>query len=208
MSKFALDLYQKYFEGRQFERLDLFEIIADKFNVQRALYPGSFVHITPSFVFPDVVYVDNDKQAKQFFGKPEIFKFIAERKVYAQEAKVSFYFTDYRNSFEEPLEAFDLLISQYAGFISQHCKRYLKIKGILLVNDSHGDASMAFIDPDYEFIGAILRNKGKHRISENGLETYFIPKKPVEVSKEYLEQIQKSIAYQKTASSYLFRRVK
>ena len=73
MAKPALDLYQKYFQGRQFERLDLFQIIADEFNIQRALYAGSFVHVTPSFVFPDVVYVDNDKQAKQFFGKPEIF---------------------------------------------------------------------------------------------------------------------------------------
>ena len=32
------------------------------------LYPGSFVDIAPSFVFPNVVYVDLDKRAKRFFG--------------------------------------------------------------------------------------------------------------------------------------------
>lgn len=71
MPKSALELYQKYFQERNFERLDLFEIIADKFNIQRVLYPGSFIHITPSFIFPDVVYVDNDRQAHQFFGRPK-----------------------------------------------------------------------------------------------------------------------------------------
>jgi hypothetical protein len=88
MPKSALESYQKYFQERQFERLDLFEIIAEKFNVQRALYAGSFIYVTPSFVFPEVVYVDNDKQAKRFFGKPGIYEFIGQRKVYPQKATV------------------------------------------------------------------------------------------------------------------------
>ena len=207
MSKSALDLYQKYFQGRQFERLDLFEIIADKFNIQRALYPGSFVHITPSFVFPDVVYVDNDKQAKQFFGKPEIFKFIAERKVYPQEAKVSFYFADYRNGFDEPFETFDLLISQYAGFVGKHCKPYLETGGFLLANNSHGDAGLAAIDDDYQLRAVFSVRKGKHRISEKNLDEYFFPKSQIQITKEYLEGLQKGIGYLKTAGVYLFQKV-
>jgi hypothetical protein len=79
-TKSVLDLYQKYFQNRRFKRLDLFQTLAARFNIQRALYPGSFVHITPSFVFPDVVYVDNDKQTKQFFNKPEIYEFISQKK--------------------------------------------------------------------------------------------------------------------------------
>ena len=34
-------------------------------------------------------------------------------------------------------------------------ERYLKVGGILAVNNSHGDAGLASIDPDYEFIGVI-----------------------------------------------------
>ena len=207
-SKDPIELYKEYFVDREFERLDLFQLLAEQFNVQSALYPGSFVHITPSFVFPKTTYVDTDKRTKQFFQFPEILDFIEQHKIYPQSAEVSFHPTDYQNALDEPDESYDLLISQYAGFVSQHGKGYLRINGILLVNNSHGDASMASIDQDYEFIAAILKNKGKHRISEKDLDTYFVPKKPVEITKTFLEQTQKGIGYRKTASSYLFRRVK
>lgn len=207
MPKSALELYRKYFQERQFERLDLFAIIADTCNVQRALYPGSFVHITPSFVFPDVVYVDNDKQAKQFFGKPEIFKFIAERKSYPQEAKVCFHFADYRNGFDEPFETFDLLISQYAGFVGQYCKPYLKTGGFLVANDSHGDAGRAAIDDDYQLKAVFSARNGKHRISETNLDEYFVPKSQIQITEEPLKRLQKGIGYKKTAGVYLFQKV-
>jgi hypothetical protein len=207
MPKSVLDLYQRYFQERQFERLDLFEIMADRFNVQRALYPGSFVHITPSFIFPDVVYVDNDKQAKRFFGSPEVLKFVAGRKVYPQEAKVTFYFADFRDSLDEPSETFDLLISQYAGFVGQHCKPYLKTGGFLVANDSHGDAGFAAIDDDYQLKAVFSVRNGKHRISETNLDEYFIPKSQIQITKEYLEGLQKGIGYKKTAGGYLFRKV-
>ena len=203
-----IELYKEYFVDREFERLDLFQLLAEQFKVQSALYPGSFVHITPSFVFPKTTYVDSDKRAKQFFQFPEVFDFIALHKTYPQNAIVTFHPTDYRKEIDERNESYDLLISQYAGFVSQHCKCYLKINGILLVNNSHGDASMASIDPDYEFIAVILKNKGKHRISKRGLDTYFVPKKPVQVTKTFLEQIQKGIGYRKIASSYIFCKVK
>ena len=207
MTKSTLALYEKYFQSRQFERLSLFQIIADRFNIQRALYAGSFVHITPSFVFPDVVYVDNDKQAKQFFGNPKIFRFIAKRKIYPQEAKVSFHFADYRNSFDERIGSFDLLISQYAGFVGQHCKTYLKTGGLLLANNSHGDAGMAAIDDDYQLLAVFSAKYEKYKICENNLDEYFVPKSQGELTKEYLEKLQKGIGYKKTASVYLFQKV-
>ena len=208
MTKPVLDLYEKYFQERHFERLELFQIIADKFNVQRALYAGSFVHITPSFVFPDVVYVDNNKYAKLFFNKPEIHKFIAERKTYPQEAKVAFHFVDYRYKFDEMAGSFDLLISQYAGFVGQHCKQYLKTGGFLLANNSHGDAGMAAIDDDYQLLAVFSLRNGKHKISQINLGEYFIPKSQNDINKEYLEKLQKGIGYKKSASVYLFQKNK
>ena len=207
MTKSVLDLYEKYFLERQFERLNLFQIIADKFIVQKALYAGSFVHITPSFVFPDVVYVDNDKQAKKFFGKPEVFKYIAERKIYPQEAKVSFHFADYRNGFDEKIGSFDLLISQYAGFVGQYCKQYLKTGGLLLANNSHGDAGMAALDENYQLFAVFSVKNEKYRISVKNLDEYFVPKSQVEITKEFLEKLEKGIGYKKTASMYLFQKV-
>lgn len=207
MTKSALDLYKKFFQERQFERLELFQIVADKFNIQRGLYAGSFVHVTPSFFIPDVVYVDNDKQARQFFNKPEIYTFIAQRKVYSQEAMVSFHFADYRNGFEEPFESFDFLISQYAGFVGQYCKQYLKKGGLLLANNSHGDAGMAAIDDDYQLRAVFSIRDGKHRIKETNLDEYFVPKSKIEITKANLEKLQKGIGYKKTAGAYLFQKI-
>lgn len=205
--KDPIELYKSYFIDRDFERLDLFQLLAERYKLTSALYPGSFVHITPSFVFPKTTYVDSDRRAKRFFQFPELMDFITQHKTYPQSAQICFHLRDYREPLDEQDESYDILIARYAGFVSQHCKRYLRINGVLLVNNSHGDASMASIDPDYEFVAVILRNKGKHRISEKNLGIYFIPKKPVEITKEVLEQTQKGIGYQKIASSYLFRRV-
>lgn len=207
MVKDPIALYREFFVDRDFERLDLFRTLAERFGVQSALYPGSFVHITPSFVCPVATYVDTDKRTKRFFASPAVLEYIKARKTYPQDPKVTFYASDYYEAIDEPDESCDLLISQYAGFVSQPCKRYLKVGGLLLANNSHGDASMAFLDDDYALKAVVIRRDGKHRISERNLDTYFVPKKPIEVTKAYLEQIQKGIGYKKTASSYLFQRI-
>jgi len=203
-----LSLYKKYHTDREDERLDLFTILTEKFKVKNALYPGSFVHITPSFAIPKVVYVDNFKKTKAFFNNLLVYEFILRNKLYKEEPEISFHFKDYQKDIEEPLESFDLLISQYAGFISLYCKKYLKVGGLLLANNSHGDASMAFLDKEYRFVGVFNKRKvNKYTFSDNNLDTYFIPKKPREITKEYLLKIQKGIGYTKTPTGYLFSKV-
>jgi hypothetical protein len=186
--------------------LGLFQIIAANYDIHRVLYAGSFVHITPSFVFPDVVYVDNDKQANAFFSTPEIMDYIMQRKTYPQTPYIQFHFMDYRDVFDEELASFDLLISQYAGFVGQHCKSYLKKGGLLLANNSHGDAGVAAIDPDYQLVAVFFKRNEKWRISESNLDAYFVPKTQIEVTKQYLEKLQKGIGYKKVANAYLFRK--
>jgi hypothetical protein len=204
----TLSLYNKYFIDRDHERLDLFQRLYQQYHIQSALYPGSFVHITPAFVFPTTAYVDNDKQAIKFFAQSDLMPYIQSRKSYPQPPTVTFYPQDYRTPLPEPDQQYDLLISQYAGFISQHGKRYLKLNGRLLANNSHGDASMAFLDPDYTLTAVIHRRNGRYSLSTNNLDSYFIPKKPIEITKAYLEERQKGIAYAKTAASYLFQRTR
>lgn len=204
----VLNLYKKYFFDRQFERLDLFQILTQKFNIKRVLYPGSFVHITPSFIFPEVVYVDNDKQAKQFFGKSEIYDYITQRKEYHQSAHIQFHFTDYRNGFDEKPSSFDLLISQYAGFVGQYCKQYLKKDGLLLANNSHGDAGVAAIDDDYQLIAVFLLRNQKYKMYESKLDEYFVPKSSANINKENLVKLQKGLGYKKVANMYLFRKIR
>lgn len=203
----SLALYHKYHLGRADERLGMFEILGEHFDIERVLYPGSFVHVTPSFVFPMAVYADMELRAKQFFAAPELPAFIAERQRYPQAAQTRFHHQDYAQPLPEPDESFDLLISQYAGFVSQHCKRYLKIGGWLLANNSHGDASLAHIDADFSLVGVINRRSETFRYRSKNLDEYFIPKKDRVLTKEVLIELRRGIAYQKTAFAYLFRRI-
>ena len=207
MAKSIPDLYRRYFVERQFERLDLFQLIADDFKVKRVLYSGSFVHVTPSFVFPCVVYIDNDKQANKFFKSPEIHQLIEKRKVYPQDASFMFHFADYRDGFDEKEKSFDLLISQYTGFVGQYCKTYLKKGGLLLTNNSHGDAGVAAIDYDYQLVAVFSLRNGRYKMSKSNLDDYFILKSSVKLTKEYLMQLQKGIGYTKSGSAYLFRKI-
>ena len=207
MTSHVTSLYKKYFIDRDHERLDLFQLLTEQYGIESSLYPGSFVHITPAFVYPTSTYVDNDKQAIKFFAQPEVMSYVEQRKSYPQPPTITFYPQDYRIPLPEPDQQYDLLISQYAGFISQHCKRYLRINGRLLTNNSHGDASMAFLDPDYSLTAVIHRRNGRYTLSTQNLESYFIPKKPEQHTIAHLEKTQKGIGYTKTATSYLFQRL-
>ena len=141
-------LYEKHYAGEKARR-GFSDALAVWRQPDRVLYPGSFIHVTASLVFPSVVYVDNDRNAKRFFSKmDDVVSFVVRHKVYNETPMMAFHSSSYEADLPEPNGSFDLLISLYAGFISKPCKRYLKRGGILAVNNSHGDAGLASIDPD------------------------------------------------------------
>lgn len=200
-----LSLYKKHFVINDFERKDLFDAIRKRYGCKSALYPGSFIHITPSFYFPSVIYVDSDRQAKRFFeDTEEVKRIIDSNKIYKEESIVTFIGKSYMGPLDIPEASVDLLISQYAGFVSKYCKKYLKKEGILLVNNSHGDAGRAYLDDDYQLAAAVHKRSGIYRIDESSPEKYFIPKKPLDMTISYLESLKKGIGYTRSASSYIF----
>ena len=203
----AVQTYKKYYIDRDYEQLDLFRLIKRTYKITRSIYPGSYVHISPSFIFSDVVYIDSDKNAKNFFKSDMLIEFIRERKEYNEDPKISFHAIDYNILIDKLHRQFDLLISQYAGFISETCKEYLKIGGFLLVNNSHGDAGLASIDEDYKLISTVHKAKGKYRLSYTTLEKYFIPKSKIIVTKELLYRTGKGVGYTETAPLYIFQRI-
>ena len=201
----AFNAYKKYYIDRDYEQVDLYRLLAKAYGVTNAIYPGSFIQISPSFIFPYVVYIDSDKNAIKYFQSKSLVEIVEGRKEYPEDPEIVFHGIDYRKLIDEYQSRFDLQISQYAGFISGVCKPYLKHGGYLLVNNSHGDAGMASIDPDYQLIATVHRHKGRYRLSTASLEDYFIPKKNIEVSRELLLERKKGIGYIKTATLYLFQ---
>lgn len=153
--------------------------------------------------------MDSFKKTNKFFESGELDEIIKENKNYTAPHLIRFYLADYYKDIDEEKQSFDLLISQYAGFVSQPGKMYLKPNGLLLANDSHGDASMASIDNDYEFIGVIYYSNKNYHYTTKSLDKYFIPKKKdADVSKKRLEKTMKGIPYTKYASAYVFRKIK
>jgi hypothetical protein len=202
----AIQEYSKYFHNG--DRREIYKLLVDNYRIENAIYPGSYIDIAPSFYIRTTVYIDSFKKTNKFFADKSIYDFIAKNQAYRGKTVIRYHNADYTLDFGEKQESFDLLISQYAGFVSQSCKRYLKQKGILLANNSHGDASMAYLDKDFEFIAVIYKSNRLYRLTSKNLDKYFIPKKPeLTITKEYLKKLGRGIGYTKTASAYVFRKI-
>ena len=202
----ALWAKQNQHEG---DRLRLFAAVADHAAVSRVLYPGSFVDVAASFVFPTVTYLDMDRRAAKFFGDAEgVDEIIAANQTSGGTRAVEFIAADYREALGLADESFDLLVSLYAGFVSEYCTQYLRIGGFLLVNPSHGDAAMASIDDRYR-LAAVITSGGmrSYRVDDRDLDTYLVPKKPQPVTVDRLHDLGRGIGYTRSPFAYLFERI-
>lgn len=204
----GINMYHEY-ANKAGDRYDVFKGISQQYSIKKALYPGSYVHITPSLIIPEVIYVDTDKKAINFFKKEkEIVDFIENNKMYKESSKIRFEPIDYWEEITVFNGHVDLLISQFAGFVSQACKKYLKKGGILLANDSHGDATMANEDDDFEFVGILKYIKGNYIIESDNLERYFIQRggKPIDMDK--VRKLMKGPKYVIASDYYVFRKIR
>ncbi len=199
-----MTVIEKFIEYKQTigDRIPLYRSVTERFNVDTALYPGSHIDIMPSLVIPKVIYMDNFRGTIQFFKEIEVIrKYVESQKLYESDSRVTFLEGDYRNQYD--IAPVDLIISQFAGFVGQEVKRYLKEGGILLCNDSHGDATLAYCDDDYEFIGIV---SSTHTIEMDNLEVYFkfARTRPIDVEK--VRTTMKGPKYKVKADNYLFRK--
>lgn len=187
------------------DRLRLFTAIHHHLGDARVLYPGSFVDVAPSFVFDDVTYVDMDRRAAAFFTDAEgVDRIVAEHR---PPGTRRFIHADYTEDLAVEDRSVDLLVSLYAGLVSDACTRYLRVGGHLLVNPSHGDAALASLDDRYSLAAVVLAAKGDYRLRTEGLDGYMIPKRPDALTREAILQNGRGVAYTKPAFAYLFERV-
>lgn len=194
-------------DQHQGDRWLLFTAIAYAIDAKCVFYPGCFVDISPSFLFESVTYLDTDKRAQAFFADVAGIREIVDDHNGPSDPEITFIRADYTERLDLPEGHFDLLVSLYAGFVSEHCTQYLRLGGTLLVNSSHGDVGMASIDPRYELVGVVSSRAGNYRVDTTDLDRYLIPKKPQAVTIESLHNSSRGIAYTKTPFAYLFVRV-
>jgi len=198
-------LYKQYFIDKKDERRKLFENIKNLYKPKKGIYPGSFVHISPSFYIREMTYIDSDKRISNFFKDDKVLNFIKHNKNYDEDPKIYVFQADFSSELPIDINSFDILFSFYAGFISQSCKRYLKNQGILVCNNSHGDASLAYTDEEYELIAIIKRNGDKFCITDTDLDEYFIKKDNTPID---IEKVQKKMVgenFTKKGYAYVFK---
>lgn len=200
-----LELYNKYHLEKHYTLIGLFRKIKRIYNPKKILYPGCYSHITPSLIFQDVTYIDSSKKLNKFFNSNELKKYIEKNKEYKRKPIIKFINQDYSKKLRLDIESFDLIISQYGGLISKATKKYLKSNGILVCNDSHGDASFASLDKDFELIAVyIKKSDNKFTITKKNLKEYLIPKKTF--SKKQIIKTMKGIVFTKIPTGYIFRK--
>ncbi len=191
-------------------RLHLFGAIADFVASDSVLYPGSYVDIAPSVFFHKVHYVDTDRRADRFFGQREdVTQLVSSKRDQLGRPRGpftwSFECTDYRQRLAVEEGSVDLLISLYAGFISESCTRYLAPGGHLFVNNSHGDASMASLNEANRLVAVVLSKDGGYRLSTANLGAYLAPKSGVSPTVSGLHQRGRGVAYTRQAYAYVFQ---
>lgn len=190
------------------DRWRFFRAVGEYVDAQRVLYPGSYVDVAASFVFPDVTYVDVDRRAAGFFAdRAGVAQIVAAHEGSPVAPSISFIHADYTTDLDLPSESMDLLISLYAGLVSDTCTRYLRPGGFLLANSSHGDVALADLDPQYRLDAVVLSRAGGYRVSTTGLDGYLVPRRTSSVTVDSLRSSMRGVAYTKEAAAYLFRRV-
>jgi hypothetical protein len=189
------------------DRKRLFNTVRNTVDGDTVLYPGSFVDIAPSFVFSSVTYVDMDRRTPGFFADRDAIAEIVANQSGPPTATVQFIHGDYREDLGLAAESFDLLVSLYAGFVSEHCTGYLRVGGTLLAAPSHGDVAMASIDRRYQLIGVVESRSGTYRIRTGNLDTYLVPKSAIDITRPMLLERGRGISYTRSPFAYLFQRV-
>ena len=183
------------------DRDRLFEAVAGFTGPGSVLYPGSYIDLAPSRFFDEVTYVDKDRKAVRFFSDEAGVDEIIGR----PGARWRFLAGDYSGDLGLEDGSFDLVVSLYAGFVSEACTRYLRSGGLLLVNPSHGDAALASLDGRYSLAGVITSRSGEYRVRSDDLDSYLLPKGATPTV-ESVKAAGRGVAYTRSAFAYLFER--
>lgn len=152
-------IYQSFVCAHGLERKGLLAFVQQRIRPASVLYPGCFVHVTPSFYFQQVTYIDKNPRAKAFFADPALPEFVSGRRHYSPGPWLRFIELDYLSETFASEQRFDLLLSLYAPGIVIRFKSHLAKGGHLLVHDSFGQAAAAARDQDFEPMALLGPNK-------------------------------------------------
>ncbi|MGW8974813.1 hypothetical protein [Streptomyces platensis] len=188
------------------DRTALYAAVAAHTGARRVLYPGSYLDLAPSYVWADVTYLDADARAAQAFAGPDATTLARRHRRPPGQPLITFVPGDYTDTLSGlPAAAWDLALSLYAGPVSEHAKRCLRPGSWLLANNSHADAGLAHLDPDYRLAAVIHHRSGRYLLTTDHLDQYLRPRRPPHPTRDQLHTAGRGAAYARPALAYLFR---
>ena len=202
--------YREMRHSHDHDLLGVFRAVRDLIGVQRVVYPGSYVHLTPSLVFPRVCYVDSVKGFGAAMQSLDLPAWLDAHKEYAEQVEVTAVEAAYDRIPSTLLAGFGLMISLNAGSVSEECKPLLAASAHLLANDGHYDAARAHVDADYTLVAALSAD-GAVETGEEALRGHFVSKQGQPLTREMLaENAQRSPSkarykMARAADAFLFR---
>lgn len=97
------------------DRSGLFAALSTAWHLTKALYPGSYLDLSPSSAIRSVTYVDTDRRAARYFADEALVTAeLQGRTLPGAGTDIAFLHTDYTKPLPIPPASFDLLISLYA----------------------------------------------------------------------------------------------
>lgn len=108
--------YETLYLEHGLERTGLFACLRKTFPAAEAVaYPGSSIHLAPSFVFRNVTYIDRMETTIRFFRHTdEVRAYVNTRKTYREEPRIRFHALDYSVIPDGMKDSFDLAFALYA----------------------------------------------------------------------------------------------
>ena len=123
------DIYQAYVVAHDLERRALLAALRARcLSETTVLYPGASVHVTPSFFFQHVVYVDLSDLSRDFFARAQaVLDVVNRHKAYRQRPFIRFVRQDFTADLPVFEGSFDLLLitampGTPPGFRSSSCE--------------------------------------------------------------------------------------
>lgn len=203
-------IYHNLYKNIGFERTDLFEFIRDVFHSKSVLYPGCSMHISPSFIFPQVTYVDKSQDAADFFSdRPAVMKIIEDNRRDKGSGSFDFLFKDYVNE-GLPLKdsSFDLLISLYADHVIDNCSRFVRTDGIVICNNFHDEALRLDDKAKLALIGFIRKTNQKYHFFTDHPLSELKHRDEEKLQKRCLKNKNGRLWYEDHETYYVFRKTR
>ena len=159
----ATNPYEQLYAKLQFERSGLFKLVRKLLPIRTVFYPCCSFHITPSFFFETVYYVDKSDAVADFFAKEETVNKIIHSRKEVSKSRWKFFQLDIAHSLSDIPEV-DLVIALNGGDILKNAIEKARIKGYVLTASEFSGEHFIKNDGRYNHIFNIGFQSGEYRI--------------------------------------------